>query len=63
MKSQLISRKELLKYRKKDLSKNYLHTLLKKNKTKYLSYIGLEMIIDRVESIEIENLEKYLDDL
>jgi hypothetical protein len=30
---------------------------------KYSSYIGLEMIIDTVNSIEIEKLEPYLNDL
>jgi uncharacterized FAD-dependent dehydrogenase len=30
---------------------------------KYVSYIGLEMIIDTVNSIEIEKLENYLNDL
>jgi hypothetical protein len=30
---------------------------------KHSSYIGLEMIIDTVNSIEIEKLEPYLNDL
>lgn len=45
------------------LEKKISPLIIKKIKTKYLSYIGLEMIIDTVKSIEIENLERYLDDL
>ena len=45
------------------LGKKISPLIIEKIKTKYLSYIGLEMIIDSVKSIEVENLEKYLDDL
>ena len=37
--------------------------IIEKIKTKYLSYIGLEMIIDTVNSIPLKELERYLDDL
>jgi hypothetical protein len=37
--------------------------IIEKIKTKYQSYIALEMIIDMIKSIEIENLKKYLEDL
>ncbi|MCW1148233.1 hypothetical protein [Flavobacterium lacisediminis] len=45
------------------LEKKISPLIIEKIKTKYHSYIGLEMIIDTVKSIEIENLERYLDDL
>jgi len=42
------------------LNKKLPSDIVHKIKTKYLSFIGLEMILATVESIEIEKLEKYL---
>lgn len=46
----------------KRLEKKLSSEIIEKIK-KYVSYIGLEMIIDTVNSIEIEKLEHYLNDL
>ena len=46
----------------KRLGKKLSSEIIEKIK-KYSSYIGLEIIIDTVNSIEIEKLEHYLNDL
>ena len=46
----------------KRLRKKLSSEIIEKIK-KYSSYIGLEIIIDTVNSIEIEKLEHYLNDL
>ncbi|WP_264550166.1 hypothetical protein [Flavobacterium sp. N2820] len=46
----------------KRLGKKLSSEIIEKIK-KHGSYIGLEMIIDTVNSIEIEKLEHYLNDL
>ena len=46
----------------KRLGKKLSSEIIEKIK-KYGGYIGLEMIIDTVNSIEIEKLELYLNDL
>jgi hypothetical protein len=45
------------------LEKKLSPQIIEKIRTKYLSYIGLEMIIDTVNSIELKDLEIYLDNL
>ncbi len=42
------------------LKKKLSNRITNKIETKYFSFIGLEMILDTVESIEIEKLENFL---
>jgi hypothetical protein len=45
------------------LNKKLSKRTINKIETKYLSFIGLEMILDTVESIELEKLENYLKEI
>ena len=54
---------EVVNISQERLGKKLPEVIVKKIETKYLSYVGLEMIIDSVTSLEIEKLEKYLNDI
>ena len=54
--------KKIIETSERRLDKKITKEILEKI-NKYQSYIGLEMIIDTVNSIEINKLELYLNDL
>lgn len=54
---------EIAKIYENRVSKKLPNEVAEKLKIKYLSYIGLEMIIDTVRSIELSKLDKYLNEI